>query len=282
MMPVQVFYNTNYVSSGNPYLKPRTSHTGDVSLYLYNPTKMSSIGINSTYNLYNTNITQNQVTVYQPDKGYVTKVTNENTTGGFDIANWIWASQPLFKTKINLSPSAGLTYSSTPSYINQVLNNTKNTSLSFNLRVSYSLGSKLMVNANGDVDYTDVSYDNLEALSQTYNNYKGGFGIKWNFLPFAFLETNADINYYKNTSLNFDRNQIIWNASVRRIFGKNNEFELRMSVFDVLNQRVSITQSASNNQVFTQVAPTLARYLMIGLTYNTRGQEAKIKKARMF
>jgi hypothetical protein len=278
MMPVQVFYNTNYVSSGNPYLKPRTSHTGDVSLYLYNPTKMSSIGVNSTYNLYNTNITQNQVTVYQPDKGYVTKVTNENTTGGFDIANWIWASQPLFKTKINLSPSAGLTYSSTPSYINQVLNNTKNTSLSFNLRVSYSLGSKLMVNANGDVDYTDVSYDNLEALSQTYNNYKGGFGIKWNFLPFAFLETNADINYYKNTNLNFDRNQIIWNASVRRIFGKNNEFELRMSVFDVLNQRVSITQSASNNQVFTQVAPTLARYLMIGLTYNARGMEAKIKK----
>ena len=278
MMPVQVFYNTNYVSSGNPYLNPRTSHTGDVSLYLYNPTKMSSMGVNSTYKRYNTNITQNQVTLYQPDKGYVTNVTNENTTGGFDISNWIWASQPLFKTKMNLSPSVGLTYSSTPSYINQALNNTKNLSLSFNLRTSYSLGSKLMVNANGEVDYTDVSYDNLEALSQTYNNYKGGFGIKWNFLPFAFLETNADVNYFKNTSLNFDRNQIIWNASVRRIFGKNNEFELRMSVLDVLNQRVSLTQSASNNQIFTQVAPTLARYLMIGLTYNARGQEAKLKK----
>jgi hypothetical protein len=282
MMPVQVFYNTNYVSSGNPYLKPRTSHSGNASMYMFNPAKMSAIGFNSTYNKYNTNITQNQATLYQPDKGYVTNTTLENTTGGFDLTNWLWASQPLLKTKMNLNANGGATYSSTPSYINQVLNNTKNLILNFTLGASYSLGSKLMVNGNGKVGYTNISYDNLETLSQTYNNYGGSFGIKWNFLPFAFLETNADVNYYKNTNLNFDRNQIIWNASVRRIFGKNNEFELRMSVFDVLNQRVSLTQNAFNNRVFTQVAPTLARYLMIGLTYNTRGQEAKIKKARMF
>ncbi|MBK6997484.1 MAG: hypothetical protein IPH31_22215 [Lewinellaceae bacterium] len=46
----------------------------------------------------------------------------------------------------------------------------------------------------------------------------------------------------------------------------------------MLNQRVNITQNASLNYVTRSVAPTLARYFMLSLSYNVQGYENKIKK----
>ena len=65
---------------------------------------------------------------------------------------------------------------------------------------------------------------------------------------------------------------------MRRLFGKNNRVEVRLAAFDLLNQRVNITQRASLNFVTRSVAPTLARYFMLSVSYNVRGYENKIKK----
>ena len=56
--------------------------------------------------------------------------------------------------------------------------------------------------------------------------------------------------------------------------------EARLAAFDLLNQRVNITQNASLNYVTRSVAPTLARYFMLSLSYNVRGYENNVKKNR--
>ena len=70
----------------------------------------------------------------------------------------------------------------------------------------------------------------------------------------------------------------IWNASVRRLIGKNNRIEVRLAAFDLLNRRVNITQSGTQNYVTRNIAPTLARYFMLSASYNVRGYENKLNK----
>jgi len=60
--------------------------------------------------------------------------------------------------------------------------------------------------------------------------------------------------------------------------GKSNRVEVRIAAFDLLNQRVNINQSGSQNFVVNSVAPTLARYFMLSVSYNVRGYENKLKK----
>ena len=93
-----------------------------------------------------------------------------------------------------------------------------------------------------------------------------------------FLESNFNYNLFKNDRFGFDQNMAIWNASVRRLVGKSNRIEVRLAAFDLLNQRVNINQSGSQNYVIYSVAPTLARYFMLSVSYNVRGYENKLKK----
>ena len=65
---------------------------------------------------------------------------------------------------------------------------------------------------------------------------------------------------------------------MRRLLGKSNKLEMRFAAFDLLNRRVSVTQSGSQNYLITNVANTLARYYMLSVSYNLRGYENKLKK----
>jgi len=114
--------------------------------------------------------------------------------------------------------------------------------------------------------------------NQKIRSYSSDASIKWQFLDKMFLESNFNYNLFKNERFGFDQSTAIWNASVRRLFGENNRVEVRLAAFDVLNQRININQSGSQNFVINSTAPTLARYFMLSVSYNVRGYENKLKK----
>ena len=93
-----------------------------------------------------------------------------------------------------------------------------------------------------------------------------------------FLESNYDYSSYKNERLGFDRKIPTWNASIRRLFMKENRLEMRLAGFDILNKKISISQMGSENYVIKSIAPTLTRYFMLSMTYNIKGHENKLKK----
>ncbi|MFN8135599.1 MAG: hypothetical protein U0Z17_10380 [Bacteroidales bacterium] len=52
---------------------------------------------------------------------------------------------------------------------------------------------------------------------------------------------------YKNETFDLDQSVPLWNASVRRIIGKKNKFEMRLAAFDIFNKNVNINQYAAQN-----------------------------------
>jgi hypothetical protein len=85
---------------------------------------------------------------------------------------------------------------------------------------------------------------------------------------------------FKNESFGFEQSIPLWNASVRRIMGKKNKFEMRLAAFDIFNKNVSINQYTYINKIGTTRTNTLARYFMLSVTYNMKGFENKIQKNR--
>jgi len=97
-----------------------------------------------------------------------------------------------------------------------------------------------------------------------------------------FLESNFNYSVYKNEKFAFNENIPLWNASVRRIIGKKNKFEMRLAAFDLLNRNVDIDQVANLNYVEKSNANKEARTFILDLTYKRKGFENKIQKNRFW
>jgi hypothetical protein len=97
-----------------------------------------------------------------------------------------------------------------------------------------------------------------------------------------FFESNFNYSVYKNEQYGYDQAIPLWNASVRRIIGKKNKFEMRIAAFDIFNKNVNISQYATQNFIQTTETNTLARYFMLSLTYNMKGFENKLQKNRFW
>jgi hypothetical protein len=202
----------------------------------------------------------------------------QNVAGGTRFSTGIWSSYPIIKTKLSVNLSGNVNFDQSPVFIDAL--ETQTNSNGYNIRTGFSVtpNSKIIIGLNGNVEFNHTEYDINKDLTQNIETHSADASIKWQFADKMFLESNFNYSLYRNDRFSFDRNISLWNASVRRLFGKNNRVEVRLAAFDLLNQRVNITQRASLNFVTRSVAPTLARYFMLSVSYNVRGYENKIKK----
>jgi len=136
----------------------------------------------------------------------------------------------------------------------------------------------LIIGLSGNLRFNDISYSIQEEQNQQIQNHSVDASVKWQFLSKSFFESNFNYAVYRNDRFDFNQDIPIWNASVRRIVGKQNRLEIRLAAFDIFNRRVSITQNGTQNYVVRNIAGTLARYFMLSASYNMRGYENKISK----
>ena len=187
-------------------------------------------------------------------------------------------SLPIVKTKLTVNLNGNINSNQNPTFINAIRNETQNNGYNINLGFNFTPSAKLFIDMRGgfginNVEYSIAAQQNQKILRQTVNS-----SIKWNFAPKLFLETNLAYTAYQNDRFGFNQNIPVWNASVRKLFMKDNKMEVRLAAFDILNKLQYIRQSASVNYVSQEIAPTLAQYFMLSFSYNVRGFADKLKK----
>ena len=177
-----------------------------------------------------------------------------------------------------MNVNGSLNFGNTPAFVNGEKNETRNRGYRLNVGLNFTAGTKLILGAGGYLNPNNITYSIREEQNQKIRNYGVNASTKWQFADKFFLESNFNYNIYRNDRYDFDRDVPIWNASVRRLLGRENRIEVRLAAFDLLNRRVSITQNGTQNYVVRNIAPTLARYYMLSLSYNMRGYENKLNK----
>ena len=282
LQPVQNVNNPAFRTEGNADLQPEKSHSINGNLHYFNPANFASFGFWSDFSQYDSQIAYNQTIELVDKVGLRTTTKPINVSGGNSFSGNLWGGFPIIKTKLNVNINGGINVGNTPSFVNNIRNETQNIGFNTNLSLDITPNPKLILTIRGKLGVNNINYSIRKEQNQKIINNALSSTIKWNFVAKYFLESNFDYTLYRNDRFGFNRKVPIWNASVRRLFGKENKLELRLAAFDILNKRLSISQSGSQNYVIQSQAPTLARYFMLSATYNMKGHEAKLKKNNNF
>ena len=278
LQPVTTIFSPLYRTIGNPDLSPERSNNFEMNFNMFNPSNFSYGGLQVDFDIYDNKNVDNLTIENIPNLGILTTSRPENYAGGYRLNSYSYFSFPIVKTKLNFNGNINYRWSKNPSLINTVLNETTNGTFSLNANLVLTLGTKLILEAGEGFDITNINYSINTAQNQKIFNNRVTTTVKWNFVKGFYFESNFNYKTYTNDRYGFNQTVPIWNASVRTLLMKDNKLEFRLSAFDILNKNINIQQYGGANYYLSTFAPTLARYFMIGFTYNLRGHDGKLKK----
>jgi outer membrane receptor protein involved in Fe transport len=278
LQPVQNLSNPLFVVQGNPNLTPELWHNVEASVNYFNPASFANINFNVDYTTYDSRIVYSQIIENIDKVGLRTTTRPENVSEGYDLGLNTWLSFPIIKTKLTVNGWGNYRIGLTPAFVNGERNDTKNNGFNYSYGLSYTPSAKLILGLRAGGNINNIDYSIQKSLNQKILNTNLDLNVKWNFAKSFFFESNYSYKSFKNDRFGFDRTLPIWNASVRRLFTKDNKVEVRLAAFDILNKNVYINQLGSQNFISRTEAATLARYFMLSVTYNVRGFENKLNK----
>ncbi|MDR0510159.1 MAG: outer membrane beta-barrel protein [Rikenellaceae bacterium] len=276
--------NSQYVSTGNPALRPSTEHSlrmnynrstatkgrtfqADISLQL----KQNDIVDNTIYaGAGGETIPLNDATVQLEPNAQFTWPINV-ATGSWSVRGGVSWGTPidLIKSNINFNIGGGITQS--PSYINRQ----KNLSLTQNLMSGVTIGS----NISEKLDFT-LSYNfGLNTMTNTITNRRGSDDTYWTQSAFGrakwiawagfTLTANAAYSFYRGVNSNFTEDYCIVNMFVgKKLFKQMGE--LSVGVNDLLNQNKGFSRSVSAQSVSNVTNNVIRRYFSVQFVYNLR------------
>lgn len=272
--------NTLLWSIGNPELKQSYTHSFFARWGKSNIDKNTSISNNisvrATKN-YVTNETQfaNQDLVLDsgievPRGTQISRPVNLN--GYWNVGNNTTFGVLVSKFKTNINTTIGINYRRQPG----LNNNVKNLASTYtgSGRVSF------VSNISKDVDfnvYYDASTNTVVNSAQTRSNANSNYitqaiGGTVNLTFWDGIVFRSDIIYQKYNGVNeaFNTTYTLWNMSIAKKFLKNDLGELALSVFDLLKQNRSVSQSVSPTYLEETRTQVLQQYFMLTFTYQIR------------
>ncbi len=192
--------------------------------------------------------------------------TLTNMDGSFDATLGGMYSMPfeLIKSKVNIMGM--YRYSNMPSMYNGEEYFTKSSSFNLNLGLNSNISQNIDFNINNSATY-ELSSSNMVGDNNYFvNNLRFNLYVNvWNNM-FVSSDYSLRYQYLENTPLDDPFTNIV-NISLGKKFGKNNQYEIRASVYDLLNQNINISQQVSDIYLAETIANDLSRYVSLTFTY---------------
>ncbi len=270
------------VSTGNPNLKQSYSHNLGFHVMLNNPLKSTTFMLGAFGSLTNDYIATStyiarQLTTLQLDNGQTYELPaggqfNQpvNLSGFFNLRSWLsygFMFRPL-KTNINLNSSIG--YSRAPGILNQQENFTNTTNMSggvvFSSNISQSVDFTLSYTGRYNIAKNEVR----PQLNNNYFNHQAGARLNIAFLKNLVLRNDLTNLLFTGLGEEFNQNYWLWNTNLGYKFLKNNQAEVTLGVYDLLDQNNSVSRNITGSYIEDLQTNVLNRYLMLTLTYNLR------------
>jgi hypothetical protein len=283
LQPITNLSNPIFVVKGNPNLNPERSHSMSLSFNKFDPGTFSYLNIWGSYNYFSEQIVYTLSQELNQRTGLFQSFSSPINVGGGSNANLgLYSGFPIVKTKFTVGLNGNLNFGRTPTFLNGKAAETTNQNTSINLNFDLVPSDKIFVDIRGSLNFNNIEFSADRAQNQKNRNHSIWSSVKWNFAKGTFFETTFKYDTYENDRFGFRQELPIWNASIRKLFLKENKLEVRLAAFDLLNRRQTIIQNGSQNFVSQDIAPTLARYFMLSFTYNVKGMEGKLKKNNFF
>jgi hypothetical protein len=273
-------YQSAEHSSGNPNLKQEFTNTISLNYNNFQQTTFRSV-----FAMLNATQTNNKIVNSTSFTNQGAQTTQPVNTNGYYTATAFLALgrriQPL-KANVNLTSNVNLTGVSVWSTSKTI--RPKTGLLARAPRINSNFDDKLEFGASANISYQTALYS-LQTTQNTEYFNKSLTGDLYYQLPFRLVFT-TDITYnnYSGKSAGSVQNFSLWNVAITRQFFKNKQGELKLQVYDLLNQNRSISRNVTETYTEETNSRVLNRYFMLSFTYNLRrfgsGQQQRSGRER--
>ncbi|MDR1543718.1 MAG: outer membrane beta-barrel protein [Prevotellaceae bacterium] len=274
LQPVKNNANLMNETVGNPLLNPAFSHNIMMNYSRFNEKNLSSLNLDLMAAATQNALVSNSI--FDSSGKQYNQTVNANVIP-FNLNFGILYNIAVFKRKLNINTTTRVSYARIYGYtkknftqINDLsnlplgdLSATDNSSVQEQLSLSYS-HDIFELGAKGTFRYTNT-YNDISNETANIFDYTatGNFILR---LPKNFT-FSTDINYtVRQGYANFDRNELIWNASLDKGFLKN-QLILSLKAFDILHQKQNIRQVVGDNYMQYTTTNTLQSYFLVVLAW---------------
>jgi hypothetical protein len=175
---------------------------------------------------------------------------------------------PVRFLKGTINFSANSSYTKNKTFVNGAQNVINTLNVGPEVRLDMSANDKLDISLTGGINYYKTQYSLQSNLNTEYINQQYSTEINWQ-LPHSFF-FNTEFTYTINSQLasGFNAKVPLWNGYISKQFLKFNRGEIKLSVYDLLNQNVGISRSTSQNYIEDKRVVNLQRFFMLSFTYS--------------
>jgi hypothetical protein len=270
LQPVPDISNPLNIKLGNPDLRQEYSHRITVNYTGMNPFRNKSFFWFSSYSF-----TNNRIVNYDVIDSFGRKTTMPvNVDGVYNLSNDISLGWPLKFIKATFNFNTGVGYSKTIQFINTVRNNIYNFSVDPNIEITKNFKDKFDLTLNGGFTYNKAKYSLQSSLNNEYFTQDYGIDVGWQLPKNFYLSTDFRYTISTQRSAGFNAKVPLWNASFSKLFLKYNRGELKLSVYDLLNENQAIVRNTNSNYIEDQSNRVLKRFFLLGFTYSLNKMSA--------
>jgi hypothetical protein len=265
LQPIPDISDPLNIRNGNPSLNREYTHNLNLNYFSADPATRTNFFVFANISATNNAIVTNDM--IDPQTGVRTTIPM-NANGVYSAFGSLNHGFPLRKLKSSIEIGASTTWSQNVSFINGDRNKIRNVTFTPNFAWNFGIDKKIDLRASARVGFNDASYSLQKTLNVRY--YLQQYGLEMtNYLP-RNIVLNNNFNYTKTTGRAEGYNTSIpmWNASISKMFLKNQRGEIKLSGFDLLNQNIGITRNANQNFIEDIRYNVLQRYFTLGFTYS--------------
>ena len=270
--------NPMQISNGNPDLVQEYSHrlftrlrkinpetNRSLMFFLYGNIRQNYIG-NETFIAPKDTLIQNDVLLNQG--GQYTRPVNLNN---YYVAR-LYGSYgfPLKFMKSNLNINSSFTVRNRPGIINGEENFNTNTTFSQGINLSSNINDRVDFNISSRGSFNTVRSSLQEDLDNNFYTQSTRADLFWNFAGGIFVGSSVNHQVYTGLGEGFDRSIFLVNLDLGYRIPPSNKTEIKLTVFDLMNQNVSIDRNVTDVFVEDVRTQVLRQFFMLTVTYNLR------------
>jgi len=266
LQDVQDVSNPQNIRTGNPGLKQEFAHNINLG---YNTFKL----INFQFMALNINggLTQNKIVNSIDTLGRAVQLTRPvNLNGAYNLSGFFTYGKTMRKLKGgNINATSFVSYNRDVSLLYKQRNNTSGWILTQSLGLNYNY-KQIDFGFNGSLTYSGTRYSLQPNLNTGYYTQVYSPDVTYTFFKSLLVSTDMDYTITSGLSSGYNQSVPYWNASIALQVFKKKDGEIKLGVYDILNQNKSFTRSTGDNYVQDTRGNVLQRYLMLSFTYNLR------------
>ncbi|MBW4891720.1 outer membrane beta-barrel protein [Mucilaginibacter sp. HMF5004] len=266
LLPQTTVYSQLYSRVGNPDLQATRTHNIYFSYYKYQTEKMLNTNFYASISVYENSIF-NERTV-SPVGATVSKNVNKDgryyTYAGMSIGKSYkkindWQFKFNSRVSINLDHDF-FQVNNLQGYQNRLY-------LSYNQQFTLNWNNKFDITPTYSISPNITSYQNVTYNTLKYVTQSLDVPISIRAIKHMTIEGNYNFNYNPLVSSGFQKSSNLLNFAIARQFQYRDRGEIRLSVYDLLNQNISSYRYADGNSVTDYQSQILKRYFLLSYTY---------------